>query len=231
MSQHKRLPSLLLAIVALASLSAPAQDAPKSKIEVRRIILHSRHMGAHGMGYNERSQVELSQELTPADIPLLISLLNDSELRVGAQFALSSQCEAAIMPVRRAVITDERVSSLDADDILDLITDFSKCRPETQAAARAMRVEIDRLVQERLAKRTRELEENAADDTRIQRNGLKMMDPAQQKTLTQAEREEVFRRSVKAAGLENPQTPAQRDLVQRMYRTIVLNEPSPAKNQ
>jgi hypothetical protein len=231
MSPTKQMPSRLLAIVVLASLIALAQDAPKSKIEVRRIILHSRHLGAHGMGYNEHSQVELSQELTPLDIPVLISLLNDSDLRVGAEFALSSQCEAAIMPVRRAVVTDERVSSLDADDIMDLIADFSKCRPETQAAARAMRIEIDKLVQERLAKRTQELEEQDANDRRIQRNALKMTDPAQRKTLTLEEREEVFRRSIKAAGLENPQTPAQKTMVDRMYRTMVLDEPSSAKNQ
>lgn len=231
MSQHRRSLSLLLAVATLASLTTSAQDAAKSKIEVRRIILHSRHLGAHGLGYNGRSQVEMSQELTPADIPVLISLLGDSELRVGAQFALASQCEAAIMPVQRAVIADERVSSLDADDIMDLIADFNKCRPEAQAAARAMRVEIDKLVEERLAKRTQEREEQAADDTRIQKNQLKMMDPSQKKTLTQAEREEVFRRSVKAAGLENPQTAAQKDLVQRMYRTMVLDDSSPAKNQ
>jgi hypothetical protein len=231
MSQKQRWRGLLLAIGTLAGLSATAEDVARSKVEVRRIILHSRHLGAHGLGYNERSHVELSQELTPADIPVLISLLNDSELRVGAQFALASQCEAAIMPVRRAVITDERVSALDADDIMDLIADFSKCRPETQAAARAMRVEIDKLVQKRLAERTRELEEQADDDARVQRNALKMGDPAQRKTLTQAEREEVFRRSIKAAGLENPQTTAQRALVERMYRTMVLDEPSPAKNQ
>ncbi|HMF90399.1 MAG TPA: hypothetical protein VKL40_07130 [Candidatus Angelobacter sp.] len=231
MSQQKGLRGLLLAIATLASLSAPAEDVARSKIEVRRIILHSRHLGAHGIGYNDHSLVELSQELTPADIPILISLLSDSELRVGAQFALASQCEAAIMPVRRAVITDKRVSSLDADDIFDLIADFSRCRPEAQAAARAMRVEIDKLVQERLAQRTKELDKQAGDDTRIQRNAFKMSDPAQKRTLTQAEREEAFRRSIKAAGLEHPQTAAQKALVDRMYRTMVLDEPSPAKTR
>ena len=231
MSRKQRRTGLLLAVVTLASLSVPAEDAAHSKVEIRRIIFHSRHLGAHGMGYNEHSQIELSQELTAADVPILISFLNDSELRVGAQFALASQCEAAIMPVRRAVITDERVSSLDADDIMDLIADFSRCRPEAQAAARAMRVEIDRLVQVRQEQRARELEEQAGDDARIQRNALKMTDPGQRKTLTQAEREEVFRRSIRAAGLENPQTAAQKALVDRMYRTMVLDEPSPAKNQ
>jgi len=231
MSQHRRLRSLLLALVILANLGATAQDAAHSKVEVRRVILHSRHLGAHGLGYNEHSQIEMSQELSPADVPLLISLLNDPDLRVGAEFALASQCEAAIVPVRRAVISDERVSSLDADDIMDLIADFSRCRPEAQAAARAMRVEIDKLVQERLAKRTQDVEQQAANDARIQRNAVKMMDAAQRKTLTLEERQEVFRRSLKAAGLENPQTPAQKTMVDRMYRTMVLDEPTTAKNQ
>src|SRR5215471_4257185 len=231
MSQQKRLQGLLLAILTLAGVSVAAEDVARSKVEVRRIIVHSRHLGAHGMGYNERSQTEMSQELTPADIPMLISFLNDSDLRVGAQFGLASQCEAAIMPVQRAVITDESVSSLDADDIMDLIADFGKCRPETQAAARAMRAEIDKLVQARQAQRAREREEQAANDQRIQRNSLKMIDPQQQKTLSPTEREEAFHRAIKAAGLENPQTPAQKALVDRMYRTMVLDEPSPAKTQ
>jgi hypothetical protein len=231
MSQQRGWRSLLLALVTLTTLNVAAEDVARSKVEVRRVILHSRHLGAHGMGYNERSQIKMSQELTPADIPTLISLLNDSELRVGAQFALASQCEAAIMPVQRAVISDERVSSLDADDIMDLIADFSKCRPETQAAARAMRVEIDKRVEERQAQRTRELEEQVGDDQRIQRNSMKITDPQLRKTVSLAEREEAFHRAVKAAGLENPQTPAQRALVDRMYRTMVLDAPSPANSQ
>ena len=50
--------------------------------------------------------------------------------------------------------------------------------------------------------------------------------PKQAKELTRQEREEVYRRSLKAMGLkkEGPMTPAQRDLVQRMYRTMVLGE-------
>jgi hypothetical protein len=48
------------------------------------------------MGYGQRSLNELSRKLTPADIPMLISLLPDRELSVGVQFALASQCEHAI---------------------------------------------------------------------------------------------------------------------------------------
>ena len=53
-----------------------------------------------------------------------------------------------------------------------------------------------------------------------------MLDPERAKDLTLKEREEVFRRSLKQMGLkeDGPMTPAQKDLVQRMYRTMVLGE-------
>ena len=71
-----------------------------------------------------------------------------------------------------------------------------------------------------------EANEKAAEDARIQRNALKMQNPEQAKDLTRKEREEVYRRSLKQMGLkeDGPMTPAQRDLVQRMYRTMVLGE-------
>jgi hypothetical protein len=71
-----------------------------------------------------------------------------------------------------------------------------------------------------------EAKEKAAKDARIQRNTLKMMDPKQAKELTRQEREELYRRSLKAMGLkeDGPMTPAQKDLVQRMYRNMVLGE-------
>ena len=125
-----------------------------------------------------------------------------------------------------------RVDALDAEDIMDSIAGFSRCAPEMQADARKMRAEIKKTDKERQAKRALELQEKAEEDARIQQNGLKMLDPQQKKTLTRAEREEVFRRAVKAAGLENPQTPEQKALVERMYRTMVLDEPSaPGKQQ
>ena len=98
-----RLAGLLLAIVTLA-----AAGTPHTKAEVESIILRSRHLGAHGMGYNERSLVELSHALTADDIPNLISLLGDGNLRVGAEVALASQCEAALQPLREAAVEDDK---------------------------------------------------------------------------------------------------------------------------
>src|SRR5215468_6971776 len=81
--------NLLLAFGAMSCFSALPQNSVPSKAELKTIILRSRHLGAHGMGYNDDSLTKLSRTITPDDIPNLISLLGDRELRVGAQFALA----------------------------------------------------------------------------------------------------------------------------------------------
>ena len=207
-----------------ANAQSPAGDSGSIE-RVRRIILHSRHLGAHGMGYNNQSLNTLSQKLAPADIPTLIDLLADKDLSVGVQFALASQCKAAIIPVREAA-AQFKMSFLDAEDAMRLIEDFAVCTPETRQSASAMRFEIHSLSEAEQRRLEEEANEKAADDARIQRNALKMMDPKQAKDLTRQEREEVYRRSLKAMGLkeDGPMTPAQKDLVQRMYRTMVLGE-------
>ena len=177
------------------------------------------------MGYNRQSQTTLSQKLTPADVPTLISLVADEHLHVGVQFALASQCEAAIIPVRESVV-QHKMLFLDADDVMRLIEEFAVCTQETRQRASAMRSEIHALGKAEQAGLEQEANEKAAEDARIQRNALKMADPKQAKELTRQEREEVYRRSLKAMGLkeDGPFTPAQKDLMQRMYRTMVLGE-------
>jgi hypothetical protein len=178
------------------------------------------------MGYNGQSQTTLSQKLTPADVPTLISLVADEHLHVGVQFALASQCEAAIIPVRESVV-QRKMLFLDAEDVMRLIEDFAVCTQETRQRASAMRSEIHALGKAEQAGLEQEANEKAtAEDARIQRNALKMTDPKQAKELTRQEREEVYRRSLKAMGLneDGPLTPAQKDLMQRMYRTMVLGE-------
>ena len=177
------------------------------------------------MGYNFQSQNTLSRKLTPADVPTLISLVADEHLLVGVQYALASQCEAAIIPVRESVV-EHKMLFLDAEDVMRLIEDFAVCTPETRQRASAMRYEIHALGKAEQARLEQEANEKAAEDARIQRNALKMTDPKQAKELTRQEREEVYRRSLKAMGLkeDGPLTPAQKDLIQRMYRTMVLGE-------
>jgi len=216
--------AVLCSVCLAAGAQSPTGDAQASE-RLRGIILQSRHLGAHGMGYNTESQKALSQQLTPADIPTLIDLLADKTLSVGIQFALSSQCEAAINPVREAAV-QHKMAWLDAEDTMRLVEDFAVCTPETQQKASTMRSEIQSLQQAELSRRAKEAKERADEDARVQRNSIKMMDPKQAKELTRQEREEVYRRSLKAMGLseDGPLTPAQRDLVQRMYRTMVLGE-------
>src|SRR6267143_1211373 len=216
---------LVLASLCLGAYAESSAGNSESLERVRRIILPSRHLGAHGMGYNNQSQNALSQKLTSADVPVLIDLVADKDLHVGVQFALASQCEAAIIPVREAVI-QHKMLFLDAEDIMRLIEDFAVCTQETRQRASAMRSEIHALGEAEQARLEQEAKEKAVEDARIQRNALKMTDPQQAKELTRQEREEVYRRSLKAMGLkeDGPLTPAQKDLMQRMYRTMVLGE-------
>ena len=223
----KRFQLLILVLASLClGVNAESSAGNSESLErVRRIILHSRHLGAHGMGYNNQSQNALSQKLTSADVPILIDLVADKDLHVGVQFALASQCDAAIIPVREAVM-QHKMLFLDAEDIMRLIEDFAVCTQETQQRASAMRSEIHALGEAEQARLEQEAKEKAVEDARIQRNALKMTDPQQAKKLTRQEREEVYRRSLKAMGLkeDGPLTPAQKDLIQRMYRTMVLGE-------
>ena len=177
------------------------------------------------MGYNDQSLNTLSQKLTPADIPVLIDLLADKDLRVGIQFGLASQCGAGLFAVRDAAV-NHRMLFFDAEDTMRLIENFAACTTRAKQGAAAMRSEIHSLSEAEHRRIMQEAQENAAEDARIQKNALKMTDPKQAKELTRQEREEVFRRSLKAMGLneDGPMTPAQKDLVQRMYRTMVLDE-------
>ena len=221
---NTRSTSCALAIALLMIATLPA-SAVASRTHVRLIIISSQHLGAHGMGYGTRSLAQLSRKLSPADIPTLISLLGEEDLRVGVQFALASQCELAILPVREAAI-QHKMDFLAASDTMDLIATFSACNPQTRNSAIQMHAELDKLRDAEYARSEQESKRKAENEARIQRNGLKLLDPEQAKTLTREERLEVFRRSLAAMGLaENgPMTPDQKKLVDRMYRGMVLDE-------
>jgi hypothetical protein len=177
------------------------------------------------MGYSSHSLNALSRKLTPADVPTLIDLAADKDLHAGVQFALASQCEAALIPVRAAVM-QHKISFLDAEEVMGLIEDFAVCMPEAQQASSAMRSGIHSLGETEQRRLEEEAKEKAAENPRIQQNALKMLDPELARSLTRQEREEVYKRSLKEMGLkeDGPMTPAQKDMVQRMYRTMVLGE-------
>ena len=101
-------------------------------------------MGAHGLGYSDRSLTELSKKLTPADVPEVLTLLKDRTLSVGVQFALASQCGASIAPVREAV-KQHQMDFTDASDVMDLVASFAGCPSAAKAEARTAKMEIDQL--------------------------------------------------------------------------------------
>jgi hypothetical protein len=213
------------------TLCAAAQT-PKTPAELRFIILRTQHLGAHGMGYGERSLHELASSIQPDDVPVLIDLHLDQHLHTGVAFALASQCEVSIEPTREAAI-QHKMPFFEAQEVMDLIAGFEGCSANSKEKATAMRSELSALSDAQQAKTAAEKKKKAENDARIQRNGLKMTDPKQAASLTRQEREEVYHRSLKAMGLEEngPLTPQQRDLVDRMYRTMVLGEPSKPKAQ
>jgi len=216
---------LLVGSLCLAANAQLPAGGRKSAEQARQIILRSRSLGAHGFGYSSNSLSTLSRKLSPADVPTLIDLATDKDLHVGVQFALASQCEATLIPVRAAVI-QHKMSVLDAEDVMRLIEGCAICSPETQQASSAMRSEIHSLGEAEQRRLEEEAKEKAAENARIQRNALKMLDPEMAKSLTRQEREEVYKRSLKEMGLkeDGPMTPAQKEMVQRMYRTMVLGE-------
>jgi hypothetical protein len=230
-AQHFLL-AICVATGAFFGATLSASDRPKSPVELRHIILHSQHLGAHGLGYGEKSLHELAARIVPADIPGLVDLLSDRSLRVGVQFALASQCAEAIPAVREAAI-QHKMDFLAAQDTVDLISRFDACSPSAQQQAAAARAAIAELQQADQIRIEAEAKRRAEEDARIQRNGLKLLDPKQAATLTREEREEVYHRSLRAMGIDETAqlTPQQRQFVNRMYRTMVLGESGPQTPQ
>jgi len=219
---------LFFLLVALGSF-APSCSAgvDPSSARLRSIILRSQQLGAHGMGYGERSLNELSRKLTPADVSVLISLLPDRVLSVGVQFALASQCEHVIPAVREAA-TSHKMGFLDASDVMSLISSFQGCTSQARSQAKEAQAELEARRRDEQAMAKRQAAERAMEYARIQQNGIRMMQGSKKtQELSRDEREEVFRRSLKAMGLseDGPMTLQQRELVDRMYRTMVLGEP------
>jgi len=217
----------VVVLLLAASSRCFCADADPAVARVRGIILHSRQMGAHGMGYGERSLEELSRKIKLADIPVLLSLASDREVGVGTQFALASQCEAAIPAVREATVA-RKLDFLYASDALQLVSAYKRCTPAAQNRAREAGAELDALRREDHAKTMERAKREKEEDARIQRNAVTMMQGREQaRTLSRKEREEVYRRSLKAMGLSEggPMTSEQKELADRMYRSMVLGEP------
>jgi hypothetical protein len=231
------MPKIIINLSCIAIYLAPltifaAGQTSRPPTELRIILLHAQHLGAHGMGYGETSLHEFTTRIQPDDIPSLIELHSHRHWRTAATFALASQCQASIEPTRDAAM-QRKLQFFEAQEVMDLIAGFAGCSPDAKEKATAMRSELGALSESDQAKAAAEAKVKAENDARIQRNALKMTDPKQAAHLTRQEREEVYHRSLKAMGIDEngPLTPQQRDLVDRMYRTMVLGEPSTPKPQ
>jgi hypothetical protein len=134
--------------------------------------------------------------------------------------------------VRDAVVKHQ-IDFVDAEGTLSLMVGFQKCSQQSRANAAAMQETLRKLNTEESARIERESKQKAEDDARIQRNGLKLLNPEQAKTLSHEERLEIYRRSLTAMGLseDGPMTPDQRKIADRMYRSMVLDEVRTAPNQ
>src|SRR5260370_2465869 len=165
-----------VAILALAGFCVAANaQSPAGHAEsverVRRVILESQHLGAHGMGYDDQSLNTLSQKLTPADISVLIDLLRDKDLRIGIQFGLASQCEAALFALRDAAL-DHRMPFFDAEDTMRLVESFAGCTAKAKQGAAAMRSEIHSLIEADHRRIMQQSKYNAPADPLTHRNPL-----------------------------------------------------------
>jgi hypothetical protein len=176
----------LLSFIAmyLTSLTiCAAAQTLKTAAELRVIILRTQHLGAHGMGYGERSLHELAPIIRPDDVPSLIELHSDRQLRTGVAFALASQCEASIALTREAAI-QHKMHFFEAQEVMDLIAGFDACSADSKEKATATRSELTALSDADQAKAAAEAQQKAENDARIQRNGLKMTDPKHAASLT-----------------------------------------------
>lgn len=208
---------------------------------VRAVILSSRHMGAHGMGYNADSLNELAKKLSVSDIQIILTIYSNSNshlgMAAGAQFALASQCRDGLEAVTRTVKDGtfmrsgfKSVDFTDAQNILGLIAKFDRCDASTQQDAVKSQAMIEEFTKADYARRRDAAIKEQREDARIQENSLKLLAPSADKPLTLSEREEVFHRSVKAMGLDGPRTPDQEEMVKRMYDAMVLQHKGDANN-
>ena len=102
-----------------------------------------RWMGAHGLGYGERSLNELSSKLTSADMPALIARLDgkNRSAAAGTTFGLASQCGAAIDPPYAAATgTKDSFSRYgDAREVLRQVANAARCPAQERARAHCMK--------------------------------------------------------------------------------------------
>ena len=212
---------LVLATVQLLP-SLGTTESSTERDATRQILLGSRHLGAHGLGYNAQSQAELAKQLSPAAIPTLLNLLvHDRETQVGAIFGLASQCGAAIMPILDAA-QRHAVPSINLSDLRDALTLMERAEvcstSDQQRAGEAIKT-LDRIIEDENVKRRRAVDEQTARQAEITRHGLLMLDPEGRESVSVNDCLAVVWESVRAAGID----PTKSESSQRLLNRQIAN--------
>jgi hypothetical protein len=196
---------------------------------VRHVILGSRQLGAHGWGYGNRSLIELSRKLMPADIPALIVLLDDGNHRaeIGARFGLASQCGAAIDPLHdHAVGAGQNLKRLeDAREVYALLQNFARCTAAARMRALEKSALVDQARIDYTAQRARRIKRRNAEDARLQSSGMKMLDHTQRATVSREDCLAVVERNRAASGIKEG-TNADSDALFARARTQCMRKKS-----
>ena len=208
---------LVLASVQLIPSLSMAESS-KERDAIRQIILGSRHLGAHGFGYNTQSQAELAKRLSPAAIPTLLDLLvHDKETQVGAIFGLASQCGAAIMPILDAAQL-HAVSSVNLRDLRDSLTLMERAEvcstSDQQRAGEAIKT-LDRIIEDETATRRQAVDEQRARQAEITRHGILMLDPERRQSVSPNDCLALVWESVRAAGIDPTKSESSQQLLNR----------------
>jgi len=208
---------LVLATVQLLPSLGTTQSSTE-RDAIRQIILGSRHLGAHGLGYNAQSQAALAKQLSPAAIPTLLNLLvHDRETQVGAIFGLASQCGAAIMPMLDAA-QRHTVPSINLSDLRDALTLMERaevCSTSDQRRAGEAIKTLDRIIEDENARRRQAVDEQRARQAETTRHGILMLDPEGRQSVSANDCLAVVWESVRAAGIDPTKSESSQQLLIR----------------
>jgi len=209
----------LLVIVTVQLLSSLSAAEPSTERDaIRLIILGSRHLGVHGLGYNTQSQAELAKQLSPAAIPTLMSLLvHDRETQVGAIVGLASQCGAAIMPILDATQrhTVPSMNLRDLRDALTLMEHAEVCSTSDQQRAGEAIKTLDRIIEDEYARRRLAVDEQRVRQGEVTRHGILMLDPEGRQSVSVNDCLAVVWESVRAAGIDPTKSESSQQLLNR----------------
>jgi hypothetical protein len=209
----------------LAFSFAATADTPRSRDAVYKIVKGAKTFGPRGYGYTFKSLDKLSERLTAADAPALLTLLQDSDAATGASFGLAALCGDGLSALSPAIDNDPRLPLDRARDILNTVQRFPKCTAEDRSTAEALNPRIDAAFEKRQAHALAAQKAAQEELEQHNRRQLKQLDPDMRKTLSAEERAQILEENTRAIGLDGPRTPEQEILYQKMKQTLM--GPSP----